>query len=236
MSENLDFVQFVAFDAVGTLIRPDPPVMTAYADIGRSFGSTRSEIEILSRYQTAVRQQDELDRNTHKGKTSEQREKERWQAIVAGVFSDVRDQAGLFKALWDHFSDPRHWPLFEDAEETWIKLQESQVPLGVASNFDKRLERICRWHEPLATCKDLFISSVLGWRKPSREFFSAIEQRLSLKPKRLLLVGDDWDNDFQAAKGAGWHALHLSRDASSQGSNHDTIHSLLDVVGRLGYA
>ena len=63
--------------------------------------------------------------------------------------------------------------------------------------------------EPLTLAEHVFASSELGWRKPSAEFFRAVERRLGRKPHELLLVGDDPELDVAAARRAGWHARPL---------------------------
>ena len=46
--------------------------------------------------------------------------------------------------------------------------------------------------------RHLIISSEIGWRKPSSEFFARACQTLDLPPAQVLIVGDDWENDFVA--------------------------------------
>jgi putative hydrolase of the HAD superfamily len=200
-------VQAVLFDAVGTLIEPDPPVAVAYEAAGRRFGSSLSCGEILPRFRAAFARQERLDETEFLGATDEARERRRWQAIVAETFDDVADGAGLFAELWRHFAAPANWRLCTGAAECWRRLSAQGLTLGIASNFDARLEAICRELAPLDDCRRVFVSSRLGVRKPSPAFFSAIAERLAIPPARLLLVGDDLVNDYQAARAAGWQSI-----------------------------
>lgn len=204
-------IQAVLFDAVGTLIFPDPPVATAYAVAGARLGSKLMPDEISRRFRTAFARQEVADAQTYGHRTSEEREKARWQTIVAEVFDDVNDPPALFAALWQHFAEPRHWRLHADAAELWtMHAARGAVPC-IASNFDGRLQIICQGLPPLDRCRHVFVSSELGVRKPSPDFFRAIEQRLNLRPNQLLLIGDDWHNDYLAAKAAGWQAQFVDR-------------------------
>lgn len=200
-------IEAVLFDAVGTLIEPGPPVAVAYESAGRRFGSSLSCEEILPRFRAAFARQERLDETEFLGATDEARERRRWQAIVAETFDDVADGEGLFAELWRHFAEPGNWRLCPGAAECWRRLSAQGVTLGIASNFDARLEAICHGLAPLADCRRVFVSSRLVVRKPSPAFFAAIAERLAIPPARLLLVGDDLVNDYQAARAAGWQSI-----------------------------
>ncbi|HWA98472.1 MAG TPA: HAD-IA family hydrolase, partial [Pirellulales bacterium] len=149
------------------------------------------------------------------GKTSEQREQLRWRRIVMRVFDDLDDRRALFDLLWRHFGSAERWQVDPAAASVWQHLTERGLTLGIASNFDARLESLCAVLAPLDAAAHVFTSSRLGWRKPSLEFFRTIEQRLGMSPAELLLVGDDLTNDYEAARAAGWHALLLDPQASA---------------------
>ena len=199
----------VLFDAVGTLIYPEPPVGLVYQAAGRKHGSSRSVEEISSRFRQAFRRQEQIDAAQGHA-VDESRERRRWQAIVAEVFDDVRDSSPLFEELWQHFALPGHWALFDDVAAACERLAKQKTSFGVASNFDGRLHAICQATPRLAQCWR-FVSSEVGCRKPCREFFAAIQRATGLEPTQLLLVGDDLENDYHGARAAGWHALLLTR-------------------------
>ncbi|HUY90927.1 MAG TPA: HAD-IA family hydrolase [Pirellulales bacterium] len=201
-------VDAVLFDAVGTLIEPDPPVASAYEAAGRRYGSALSREEVLRRFRAAFARQERLDETELMGRTDEPRERRRWQAIVGEVFDDVADSDGLFDDLWRHFASSAHWRLCAGAADCWRTLAERGLTLGIASNFDARLEAVCQGLAPLDQCRFLFISSrLVGVRKPHPAFFAAIAERLNLPPSRILLAGDDLDNDYRAAEAAGWQSV-----------------------------
>jgi putative hydrolase of the HAD superfamily len=222
----------VLFDAVGTLIEPHPAVAVAYATAGRRFGSSLSEPEILVRFRAAFSRREAIDAIDTTGQTSEAGERARWRTIVGEVFDDVAETEDLFEALWEHFAEPKHWRLMAGAAEAWRRLDAPQdgarrLVLGIASNFDSRLEAVCSGLPPLAGCP-LFISSRLGHRKPAAAFFRAVEARLGLKPYELLLVGDDLANDYQGALAAGWRAILVDRDDRFEGTRR--VRSLMELV------
>lgn len=207
-------VRAVLFDAVGTLLRPEPAVAVAYAAAGRRHGAMLDDGEAGCRFQHAVARQDELDRRLHANRTCQAREVDRWRQIVADVFAGEASVDAIFADLWQHFASPASFRLFDDAASSWQRLAGAGVTVGIASNFDDRLIAICRATEPLAACPHVFVSSQVGWRKPGQAFFAAIEERLGLTPAELMLVGDDLENDYRAALAAGWQAVLVDRAES----------------------
>jgi putative hydrolase of the HAD superfamily len=215
------------------LICPDPPVAAAYGAVGRRHGSRHTEAQIGERFRRAFRRQEELDAVPDGGLTDEARELRRWRTIVGEVFDDVQDSEAVFSELWEHFAQPRHWRLFDDVAETWQALTGRGFKLGIASNFDGRLHEVCAGLAPLDRCECLFVSSELGARKPSPDFFTHIENRLRVAAATILLVGDDWSNDYLAAHAAGWQAVFLDR-GDDERAGADSIRSLAELPARLG--
>jgi len=139
------------------------------------------------------------------------------------VFDDVRETDGLFESLWNHFAEPKHWRLYDDAARAWAALAARGVMLGVASNFDARLEGVLRGLLPTAAAGRQFISSKVRWRKPSEGFFASVAESLAIAPSRLLLVGDDEKNDYHGARAAGWQALLLDRRSRGADFDRETV-------------
>jgi len=201
-------VRFVLFDAVGTLIFPQPSVAEVYAAHGQCFGSRLTAPEIQTRFRTA------FVRTTKHEPISEAGERERWRQIVREIFDDVAAvEDGLFGSLWQHFAEGQHWALFDDVPAAWQSLTQSGFKLGIASNFDARLHDVCRHLPPLDACTLRFVSSEVGFAKPDPRFFTAVAERLAASPQELLLVGDDPRCDYEPALAAGWQALQIDRQA-----------------------
>jgi putative hydrolase of the HAD superfamily len=204
-------IRAVLFDAVGTLIAPYPSVAEAYHVAGQRFGSFLPAESIRWRFRDALKSQEILDaQQIPPHATCEERELTRWRSIVTEVFDDISDSEPLFQSLWDHFAQPQHWRLYDDVAGCWARLTQAGLTVGIASNFDSRLDGIRAAYPLLASCP-CFVSSRIGHKKPSPAFFRAIEQSLALPPEQILLVGDDFDNDYLAAQAAGWHALLITR-------------------------
>jgi putative hydrolase of the HAD superfamily len=199
-------IRAVFFDAVGTLIHPDPPAAAAYRLVGERFGSRISGALAERRFREAFARQEELDRAAG-CRTSEEREHQRWRAIVAEVLDDVADRDGCFHELFAHFARPGSWRITEDAPELLDLLAREGCVLGVCSNFDSRLREVLAGLPELALLRELVISSEVGWRKPAPEYYAALTASVGLGPQEILIVGDDLVNDAEGATLAGLAAI-----------------------------
>ncbi len=212
MSPELDAVRWILFDAVGTLIYPDPPVAVAYQSVARQFGAELAADAIRERFAAAHCREFSGAGGLAREATSEAGERRRWRRIVAAVLHDVPDAAGApFEQLWRHFAQPASWRLFDDVLPTLKELAARGYRLAIASNFDSRLLAIAQGHLLLAYCEHVFISSEIGFSKPDPRFFTAAQAQLAAPPSAILLVGDDLENDYWGAAAAGWRRVLLAR-------------------------
>jgi len=199
-------VHAVVFDAVGTLLHPEPTPAEIYAIIGQRFGSQLARSEIKPRFAAAFALEEVADRE-RRLTTDEARERERWRRIVAQVLDDVRDVDGCFQELWNHFTRPESWRLAPEAPRIVSALRRRGLATAIASNFDRRLHAVLAGH-PLEL-DVVVISSEVGWRKPSPAFFAAVCKSLDLSGEQILFVGDDRVNDYDGAQQAGLRAVLL---------------------------
>ena len=199
-------VRAVFFDAVGTLIHPEPSAAAVYAAVARSLGSRLTEAEIAARFRTAFARQEALDR-ADGWRTSEERERRRWRQIVAEVLPDVCGGERCFRELFTHFSRPEAWHCDPGAAGVLAELDRRGYVLGMASNYDARLHTVLAGFPELRPLRHVVISSEVGWRKPAPQFFAAISARVGLPPAEILHVGDDRVSDYEGALAAGLLAV-----------------------------
>ncbi len=201
-----DAIRVIIFDAVGTLIHPDPPATDVYAVVGRRFGSRLDPATIKGRFRNAFRRQEDLDRD-HGYRTDNEREVRRWRTIVAEVLDDVSDNAACFQALFEHFARPQAWTCAADTEPVLNALFGRGYRLGLASNFDKRLHGVVDGLPELRPLGYRVVSAEIGWRKPHLRFFQKVCEVAEVAPEQILVVGDDQANDYEGAAAAGLSAV-----------------------------
>jgi muconate cycloisomerase len=214
---------WIAFDAVGTVIHADPPVATVYHAIGTEHGSRRSVEEIRQRFQTVFRNVEQSDWGHSQSdwsradclKTSDIVEIGRWRGIVHAVFDDVDDCEGCFQELLAHFGRPDAWRCYPDVKETLAALSARGFRLALASNFDSQLNTVVDGLAELEPIDCRVISSIAGYRKPSLHFYRRLTKQAACPAERILMVGDDFENDVAGALAAGLRAVHLCRKEST---------------------
>jgi putative hydrolase of the HAD superfamily len=225
---SIQDVRAIFFDAVCTLIHPDPPAPEVYAAVGRRFGSILSLKIIQTRFKNACRREEEADR-ANGLRTGEVHEHNRWRRIVAQVLSDVHDEA-CFAELFAHFGRPESWRCDPQAETVLRDLAKRGFLLGMASNFDSRLRPVVDGLAELRQLRHLIISSEVGWRKPAPEFFEAMARMVELPPAKILYIGDDRANDYEGAREAGMRAVLYDAQDSRPTDRIDRVRRLDELI------
>jgi len=228
-NDFLSDIRAVVFDAVGTLIYPRPTAAEIYAEVGRRFGSRRKQEEIAERFGLAFQKEEAVDRVAG-FRTSEERERLRWRRIVTEVLDDVSDSEACFQTLFQHFSRPQAWRCDQDAASTVQALARSGYLLGIATNYDHRLRSVVAGLTELSPIQNLVISSEVGWRKPAPQFFAAVSEVHQLPSQRILHVGDDALNDYEAARAAGMPAVLFSSKDAAEVEPRRQIRRLSELV------
>ncbi len=226
----------IVLDAVGTILKPQPDVITAYHDAGIDHGSRLSREDVAGRFKQARATFFSCDNsaaNTPAGSlpSSDAIEHQLWKQLVDFVFEDV-NPSRLFEQLWDHFASPSNWAIYDDVTACLAQLQQRGDNLIVASNFDSRLHRIMDSITPLAAISTVYCSAEVGFRKPDPEFYRAIAQRIP-NDHEVIMIGDDHENDCVAPSLFGWTGIHLNRNrnrnANPSPQNAPSVSSLVDA-------
>lgn len=214
------------FDAVGTLLVPDPPPAEAYSHVARRHGLNVSANDLRPRFAAAFSGEEEFD-HRQGWKTSEAREVERWRRIVAAVLNCEDEE--IFADLWVHFSRAASWRLLPGCGQAIGRLATAGFRLGIASNIDSRLHAIMAEFVELTPLSLRIVSSETGWRKPSPNFFDAVITMAGRPADRITFVGDDFLNDYVGATRAGMRAILLDPEGKA-GTGIRAIRCLSELV------
>ncbi len=215
----------LVFDAVGTLIRPARSISQTYFEFGQQFDSQKTQAEIKSQFS-------QLFHSLFRTRlpTNEETERSNWRHLIQTLFDDISNTEPLFQALWNYFSMPSSWQLFDDVKPVWPAIQNTQSVIAIASNFDARLRPILSAIAPLDQIQHLFISSEIGHPKPSSQFFDNIEFTLS-ESDNFTMIGDDPICDIAPAESRGWQTVLIDRQAPQESKS--AINSLLQLPSTL---
>lgn len=222
-------VRWVIFDAVDTLIEPCPGVGEVYFRAGQHFGSQRTREEVGRDFRRFfVESEHACFPAQRRGRTSEAEEHQRWRWIVESVFPDLTDPTGCFEHLWNHFADPTAWATFPDVAPCLQRLQRAGVQTAIASNFDGRLHGLRRALPAIGQIPHCLVSSELGYRKPTREFYESALRICGASAAESLFVGDDWEADVLAPRRSGLQAVWLNR-RGEESSSRNSIRTLAEL-------
>ena len=142
---------------------------------------------------------------------------ERWRAIVRETLPETLNLDACFAELWEWFRSPSAWSTAPNTGPVLTELARRGFILGMASNFDARLAGIVNAIAELAPLADrCIISSLIGWRKPSLEFFREVTVSAACAPREVLFVGDDVRNDFEGARQAGMRAILVDPEGNAE--------------------
>jgi putative hydrolase of the HAD superfamily len=202
----------VFFDAVGTLLFPEPSAPVVYAETAARHGLALTPADVRRRFVAAYRHEEAADAATG-WVTSEARERERWRRIVTETLTGVGDPEACYRHLFDHFAHPAAWRLAPDAGDVLTALDRRGLTLGLGSNYDERLWSVLAGFPALGVLHArVLISAAVGVRKPGAGFFHAAARVADCDVSDVLFVGDDPDNDYAGATAAGMSAVLLDPD------------------------
>ncbi len=204
-------IEVVLFDAVGTVMYPQPGIAEAYVEIGSRYIEDLSTEKVLARFKTVFASIFSAENASQP--VTEASTVDAWRRVVQGTFPEYDDVGGeLFQQLWDHFAASSSWGVYEDVAGCFDRVLAAGYQIGIASNFDSRLEKIVENDPVLSQAHHVFHSAQLGWNKPASGFCDGITNCLGVAASNIVLIGDRIDNDIQPALAAGWQGIWLDRD------------------------
>jgi putative hydrolase of the HAD superfamily len=203
-------IDVVFFDAVFTLIRPDPPSSVVYAETAARFGIhvdprdiARALRELWAPHRDAKRA------HTSVHGTSEAFEVAWWRDVVRAAFVRVTGEPcsdECFRAIFSRYATSDVWRVVDGAVGTLSGLRARGVRTGVLSNYDSRLDGVLDAFALRGLFDVVTYSAEAGWEKPDAAIFHTAVRRAGSSPDRCLHVGDDEEADVEGARAAGLHA------------------------------
>ncbi|GJP37491.1 hypothetical protein CLOM_g21889 [Closterium sp. NIES-68] len=205
-------------DAAGTLVEPSEPVTKVYASVGRKYGVSYSEDEILQRYRHAYVQPWRKSILRY-----EDDARPFWQYVVSE--STGCSHPDYLEELYQYYTTKEAWRLTDPhAKEAFCAIRDAGVKIAVVSNFDTRLRTVLKELD----CHDWFdaiaVSAEVQAEKPNPVIFHSACDLVGVDPHHAVHVGDDRRNDLWGARDAGCSAWLWQ----------DDVHSFHDVARKLG--
>ena len=212
ISKVLKGTRAIFFDAGGTLFRPFPSVGHYYSTVAARHGCSAEAEEIEAAFRRVWSEHDGIgDLRSH---SDEKIEKEFWRKIVTAVFKDFKGLKAFdpfFDELHDLFAEPGVWKLYPEVEEVLRSLKERKYILGMVSNWDSRLLKLCAGLGIDRYFDFKVISAVFGTAKPDPKIFREALKKANVPAGEVVHVGDSLEDDVRGAHLAGIKAIWLDR-------------------------
>nr|XP_020664765.1 haloacid dehalogenase-like hydrolase domain-containing protein 3 [Pogona vitticeps] len=205
-------LQLLTWDVKDTLLRLRVSVGQSYAGHAQAYGLQVSAETVDRAFRKAYGAQSQHFPNygLKSGLTSQRW----WMEVVSETFrlSGLQDEVLLRplveKLYWD-YSTGHNWELLPGARETLEGCRALGIPMGVVSNFDRRLPDLLSQCDLREHFQFILTSEEAGFAKPDRRIFLEALRIAGVAPNLAAHVGDDYENDYVASRAVGMHGILL---------------------------
>ncbi len=218
----------VLFDALGTLVRLEPPPPALQAELSARFGISVS----LDDAEDAI----VAEIAFYRAHLDEGRDEESLRALRRACAEALREALPAVAAvpadeLVEALLGSLRFSAFEDAGPCLSLMRSSGLRTVVVSNWDVSLHDVLA-RVGLSTSLDGIVTSAsVGARKPAVEMFAAALSLVGVDAGDALHVGDSLEEDVEGALAAGIEPVLLVRSAESASRRGvRTISSLRDLL------
>jgi putative hydrolase of the HAD superfamily len=224
----------VFLDAGDTLLAPFPSFEGRFVAVARAEGVEFHEARVAAAFAAATRRAvwptDWTDPATQRAF---------WHGHYLDILGELQhagDRAALADVLFEAFTDPAAYRLFDDARPALQALAARGLKLGVISNFEPWLATVLE----LEGVADLFaataISGVLGVAKPEPGIFRAALDQAGVDPAGAVHVGDHVELDVAGARAVGMTGVLIDRygrvpDPPPGTPRIESLGELVDLLG-----
>ena len=156
------------------------------------------------------------------------------------LYHDMLEELGIHdddapEILYETFSNPENYRLFDDALPTVNALKERGLRLGIISNFESWLGKMLEQKELSHLFEVIAISGDLALEKPDPKIFEWALEEAGVPPGVALHVGDSPNFDAQPAHDLGMTGVLLDRhgrfaDLDAPYPIVQTLSGLLDLT------
>jgi len=155
-------------------------------------------------------------------------------AIVEGVGVCEADYEACQTAVSEAFVGRRFFGLYPEVPEVLTWLTSRGYRLGIISNWEPRLDALCRSHGLDEYLDFVLASEAEGFAKPGPHLFRRALERAEVEPGRAVHVGDSFEHDVLGATAVGIRAILLDRGGFyPSGQWQPTIGSLAQLPAHL---
>lgn len=232
-------IEVVFFDVGNTLFRPHPSMSAVCRHVLEQFGYTATDEELARGLAAADSYYEYRYWTDDTFWANEEDASEMWAEMYALLLEEIGidgDRHLMGRALYDYFGHGDRWRTFEDVVPVFERLREEGYRLGLISNWDSRLAKLC-FDMGLDRYLDSVVSSAsIGLIKPDPKIFEVALERMGVPPGSAVHVGDHYYADILGARSAGIYPVMIDRWGSGHTADAPVIEDLYGLLPLLGIA
>jgi len=205
-------VQAIVLDIDGTMCSLTKGVGEIYAELLHAQGlpGDATVLSKAARDEWGLFQDYYLNTSDHH-QTTHHREREVWLEFVRRVFARAGlpygNRTQVVRSIYDAFASSNFRGLEPGIVEFVQKARSAGLRVLAASNNDERSKVTLQELGITEYLSGVFVAGDLGWKKPSPNYFVALESRLHMNAGHILHVGNNFPLDVEAAVRCGWSAI-----------------------------
>jgi putative hydrolase of the HAD superfamily len=229
VSERRRAPRAVLLDALGTLVRLEPPAANLRAELSRRFGLSVSESQ-AQRAMTAEMTYYRAHLDEGRDPTSLEALRRRCAQVVRDELPDASGASAIeLEPLTEALLASLHFSAYPDAAPALDRLRAAGTRLVVVSNWDVSLPTVIERIGLAGLVDGVLTSAGTGARKPAPGIFEKALAVAGATRGEALHIGDGLEEDVEGARAAGIEAVYLARDGARAPPGVRTITTLAEL-------
>lgn len=208
-------IDIVFFDAGGTILDPHPSFAELFAQVCEENGRAVSPDEVRAVQERVAPHLVELLEEAgldHGPTLSLEASRAFWTFTYRRFLAELGiEDESLATALYERFSDPSSYRLYDDVLPAIESLLAHGKRIGLISNFDGWLEAMLIEMEIHHHFDVSVISGIEGIEKPDPAIYDLAVKKAGIEPGAAVHVGDSPIMDIEPARRAGLNVVLLDR-------------------------
>lgn len=230
--QHINRLRLVTFDVTETLLNFRVPPAEKYVEVGAQFGVSVDAKAINANLKKQWRYMS--SRHPNFGQSTGLGWERWWKQLVNQTFQEtVKCKAldvSILDTIGEHlvelYKTSECWQTMEGAKELLKCLNTLNIPVGIISNNDERLETVLKTMELHQYFQFIITSYSAGFEKPDPRIFHLALCELrnrSVKPNEALHVGNLPETDYIGAVNAGWNVALVHQNAKNVIEHYNDI-------------
>jgi putative hydrolase of the HAD superfamily len=231
-SGDLPPIEAVFFDAGETLLSPNPSWSDIAVDVLGERGHSITVDQMREAWRHVGNHFIDAAEAGVMFSVSAEASKKFWTKLYLDQLEFLHiDDEGAALVLYETFSNPENYRLFDDTVPTITALKDRGLVLGVISNFESWLRDMLARFELLDLFDVVAVSGDLELEKPDPRIFEWAMDEAGVEPRASLHVGDSPNFDAQPAHDLGMTGVLLDRHG--RWTELDAPYPVISTLGAL---